>query len=145
MDFPGGSDSQESACNAGDLGLIPGLGRSPGRGHSNPPQYSCLQNPHGQRSLAVYRPWGCKESDTTERLSLSAPPGKPLGSSILHKNTPELRFPQRTAKEKRKRLNFWIDFYLLQENGRMFTKLESTFSGTVKTLGNTWLVREGRS
>ena len=36
---------------------------------SNPLQYSCLENPHGQRSLAVYRPWGCKESDMTERLS----------------------------------------------------------------------------
>ena len=36
----------------GDLGLIPGLGRSPGGGHGNPLQYSCLENPHGQRSLA---------------------------------------------------------------------------------------------
>ena len=43
--FPGGSDSKESARNAGDLGLIPGLGRFPGGGHSNPPQYSCLENP----------------------------------------------------------------------------------------------------
>ena len=66
MDFPGGSDSQESACNAGDLGLIPGLGRFLGGGHSNPLQYSCPENPHGQRSLAVYSPWGCKESDMTE-------------------------------------------------------------------------------
>jgi len=39
-----GSDSKESACNAGDLGLIPGLGRSPGEGNSNPLQYSCLEN-----------------------------------------------------------------------------------------------------
>ena len=36
--------------------------------HGNPLQYSCLENPHGQRSLAGYSPWGCKESDTTERL-----------------------------------------------------------------------------
>ena len=43
--FPGGSDSKESACNAGDLGSIPGSGRSPGRGHGNPLQYSCLENP----------------------------------------------------------------------------------------------------
>ena len=57
------------ACNAGDLGLIPGLGRFPGRGHGNPPQYCCLKNPHGLRSLEVYGPWGCKESDATERLS----------------------------------------------------------------------------
>ena len=43
MGFPGGSDGKESACNAGDLGLIPGLGRSPGGGHGNPLQYSCLE------------------------------------------------------------------------------------------------------
>ena len=45
--FPGGSDGKESACSVGDLGSIPGLGRSPGGGHGNPPQYSCLENTHG--------------------------------------------------------------------------------------------------
>ena len=53
----------------GDLGLIPVFGRSPGEGNGNPLQYSCLENPHGQRSLADYSPWGSKESDTTEQLS----------------------------------------------------------------------------
>ena len=43
--FPGGSDSKASACNAGDPGSIPGLGRSPGEGNGNPLQYSCLGNP----------------------------------------------------------------------------------------------------
>ena len=43
--FPGGSDGKEAACKAGDLGSIPGLGRSPGGGHGNPLQYSCLENP----------------------------------------------------------------------------------------------------
>ena len=43
--LPGGLDGKESAHNAGDLGLIPGLGRSPGGGHGNPLQYSCLENP----------------------------------------------------------------------------------------------------
>ena len=43
--FPGGSDGKEFACNAGDLGLIAGLGRSPGEGHGNSLQYSCLENP----------------------------------------------------------------------------------------------------
>ena len=57
---------KESACNAGDLGSIPGLGRSPGEGHGNPLQYSCLENPHGQRSLVGYSPWGHKELDMTE-------------------------------------------------------------------------------
>jgi len=56
---PCSSDGKESACSAGDLGLIPGLERSPGGGHGNPLQYSCLENPHGQRSLASYSPWGC--------------------------------------------------------------------------------------
>ena len=43
--FPGGSDGKESACDAGDLGLIPGSGRSPGEGNGKPLQYSCLENP----------------------------------------------------------------------------------------------------
>ena len=69
-DFPGGSDGKESACNVGHLGSIPGLGRSPGGGHGNPLQYSCLENPHGQRSLVSYSLWGCKELDMTEQLSI---------------------------------------------------------------------------
>ena len=48
---------------------IPGLGRSPGGRNGNPLQYSCLENPHGWRSLADYSPWGCKESDMTEQIS----------------------------------------------------------------------------
>ena len=67
--FPGGSDGKESTCNVGDLGFIPGLGRSPGGGHGNPLQYSCLENPHRQRSLTGYSPWGHKELAMTERLS----------------------------------------------------------------------------
>ena len=58
----------ESDCNAEDLGSIPGLGRSPGGGHGNPPQCSCLENPHGQRSLAGYTVHGVTQS-MTERLS----------------------------------------------------------------------------
>ena len=64
--FPGGSDGKESACNAGDLGLISGVGRSPGGGHGYALQYSCLENPHGQRSLVGYSPWGHKELDMTD-------------------------------------------------------------------------------
>ena len=51
LGFPGGSDGKESVYITGDLGLIPGLGKSPGGGPGNPHQYSCLENPHGQRSL----------------------------------------------------------------------------------------------
>ena len=69
LGFPGGSVSKESACNTGDLGSIPRWGRSPGEGNGNPLQYSCLENPHGQRSLAGCSPRGQKEPDETERLS----------------------------------------------------------------------------
>ena len=51
-----------------DAGLIPGSGRYLGGGHGNPLQYPCLENPHGQRSLAGYSPCGCKKSDITEAI-----------------------------------------------------------------------------
>ena len=63
---------KESACDVGDpraVASLPVLGSSPGGGHGNPLQDSCLENPHGQRSLVGCSPWGCKELDTTERLS----------------------------------------------------------------------------
>ena len=63
---PGGSVSKESTCNVGDLGSIPELERSLGGGHGNPLQYSCLENPQGQWSLAGHSAWGHKESDMTE-------------------------------------------------------------------------------
>ena len=62
MSFPGGSDDKEFACNEGDLGS----GKSPGAGHFNPLQYSCLENLHGQRSFVVCSPGGHIELDTTE-------------------------------------------------------------------------------
>ena len=70
--FPGGSDGEESACNVGDLGSIPELGRSPGGGHGNPLQYSWLENPRGQRSLVGSSPWGRKESGTAELAESTA-------------------------------------------------------------------------
>ena len=73
---------KESTCNAGDLGSIPELGRSPGGGHGNPLQYSCLENPHGQRSLAGYSPWGRKELDMIERLSTAQTLANGIDKSI---------------------------------------------------------------
>ena len=64
--LPGGSDGKESSCDAGDLSSTSGLGGSPGGGHGNPLQYSGLENPHGQKSLAGYSSWGRKETDMTE-------------------------------------------------------------------------------
>ena len=60
MGFPGGSAGKESACNAGDLGSIPGLGRSPGEGEGYLLQYSGLEN------SMDYSPWGCRVGHTTE-------------------------------------------------------------------------------
>ena len=75
MGFPGSSAGKESACNAGDSGLIPGLGRSPGEGIGYPLPYSwaflvaqVVKNPPAMQGS----PWGRKESDTTERLSTTA-------------------------------------------------------------------------
>ena len=66
MDFPGGSDGKGSACNAGDPSLIPGLGRSPGEEKGYPHPEFLTGEFHGQRTLAGYSPWCCKESDKTE-------------------------------------------------------------------------------
>ena len=65
LGFPGGSDGKESACNAGDLGSIPGLGRSPGEGSNYPLQYSCPENSmdRGARSMGLQR------VDVTKRLT----------------------------------------------------------------------------
>ena len=67
--FPVGSDGKESACSAGDLCWIPGLGRSPGKGNGNPLQYSCLENSlnRGAWWVIVYR---VTRSNTTEWLTL---------------------------------------------------------------------------
>ena len=71
LSFPGGSDGKETACSGGDLGSIPGLGRPPGEGNDYLLQYSGLEKFPGQRSLVGYHPWGHRESDTTEGLTLS--------------------------------------------------------------------------
>ena len=60
--IPGGLAGKECAYNVGDLGLIPGLERSPGERNGNPLQYSCLEN-------SMDRPWGFRESDMTEQLT----------------------------------------------------------------------------
>ena len=66
LGFPGSSHGKESACNVGDLGLIPGLGRSPGGEHGNPLQYSCLENPMDRGAL-----WAavCVAAKSQTRLS----------------------------------------------------------------------------
>ena len=75
MGFPGGSDSKESGCSAGDLSSILGLERSPGEGNGNPLQYSCLENPMNREAwqATVHR---VSESDGTDRLNISLFYGK---------------------------------------------------------------------
>ena len=91
--FLDGSHGKESACNAGDLGSMPGLGRSLGEGNDYPIQYSFFffSNPvflpgefHGQRSLAGYSLWGLKELDMTEQLTLSFSCFKVYNPVVFH-------------------------------------------------------------
>ena len=71
MGFPGGSDSEESVCNAGDLGSIPGSGRSPGEGHDNSLQYSCLENSRDRGAWWTTLHGVAKSHTMTEQLTLS--------------------------------------------------------------------------
>ena len=67
----GGSDGKDSACNAGDLGLIPGSGRSPGEGKGYPLQYYCLENPMDREAWQAGSVHGVTELEVTEQLTLS--------------------------------------------------------------------------
>ena len=77
-------------ANAEDMGSIPGSGISPGGGYGNPLQYSCLENPHEQRSLVGDNPQGHRELDTTERLSTRA---RAHTHTRTHTRFSELTFP----------------------------------------------------
>ena len=118
LGFPGGSDGKESACNAGDLGLIPGLGRSLGKGHGNPLQYSFLENPHGQRSLVGYSPWGCQESDMTEQLSTE---------HIYKSHTSNSLYPTLVNSGTKKCLCFLGSHYLGEEVDNYTTRERSCY------------------
>ena len=73
--FPGGSDGKETACNAGDIGSIPGLERFTGGGNGNPKVFLPGES-HGQRSLVGYSPWGHKGLDMTELAHNNASPDR---------------------------------------------------------------------
>ena len=73
VEFPSGSAGKESACSVEDLGLIPGLVRSPGGGHGKPLQYSCLENPHGQRSLVGLQSMGLQRVGNNSGIKSSTP------------------------------------------------------------------------
>ena len=84
MGFPGGSGSKETACNVGDPGLIPGSGRPLGEGKLQTTPVLLPKEFHGQKSLVGYTPWGCKESDMTEQITLPPPPCLSNPASLLH-------------------------------------------------------------
>ena len=103
-------------------GSIPGSRRSPGGGNDNPLQCPCLENPHGQRSLAGYSPWGCKDLDTTERLSIglrdkpsteqwpTCAGRRPGGRSLPHANV--FKWVWISAALKEQTLGEWICYLL---------------------------------
>ena len=70
LGFPGGSDGKESACNAGDQGSVPESEDPLEKGMATHSNIHAWTESHGQKSLVGYSPWGCKESDTTEQLTL---------------------------------------------------------------------------
>ena len=89
--FPGGSDGEESACNAEDLGLITGLGRSPGEGCGNPLQYSCLRNPTDRGAWWAIVHGVTKESDMNEWLTHMLVIPSSIESNSVKKLYPGLR------------------------------------------------------
>ena len=103
--FPDGSDGRESACSAGDLGSVPGSGRSPAAGHGNPFQYSCLENPV-DRGAWWATAHGVAESDTTEQVStqhgasLSTLHRTPSAQALCQSPQPCSRLPTVTIPEK---------------------------------------------
>ena len=90
--FPGTLDGKESACSAGDMGLIPGSGRSPGGGYGNPLQYSCLENPkdRGGWWAKVHGVTKSQKETTLCTTNLGENPSQslagccPLGPQVLH-------------------------------------------------------------
>ena len=89
-DFPGDSDGKASAYNVGDVGSIPGSGRSSGEGNGNPPPILLLGKSHGRRSLLGFILWGRKESDMTEKLHFTS------YSSITEKQTTQSKTGKKT-------------------------------------------------
>ena len=95
--FPGGSDGKASTWNAGDLGSIPGSGRSPWRRKWQPTPVLLPGICHGRRNLVGYSPWGRKESETTERLLfLSFPQSEPTFFPFSPFN-PSILLPLKTS------------------------------------------------
>jgi len=107
--FPGGSDSKESVCNAGDSGSIPELGRSPGEGQGNPLQYSYLKNPMDWQST-IHRV--TKIQTQLKQLSMHASSNQLLSLNQIHK-------PQKTVSLN-KEMNNYISIFLIKKNQKPY-------------------------
>ena len=126
MGFCGGSDSKESACNAGDPGLISGLIRSSGEGNGYLIQYSFPGEFHGLKILVGYNPWGHKEKDTTEQRT---PPFTFQSSMTSSQSLPNYIYKDPISKQVHI-LRFLVDMnlgrtllYLLQTPFSFYTCL----------------------
>ena len=108
MGFCGGSDSKESACNAGDPGLISGLMRSSGEGNGYLIQYSLPGEFHGLKILVGYNPWGHKDKDTTEQRTLPFTFQSRMTSS---QSLPNYIYKDPISKQVHI-LRFWVDMNL---------------------------------
>ena len=104
LGFPGGSDGKESmpATRATWVRSIPGLGRSPGRRHGSTLQYSCPENPCGQRSLESHSSWGYKELDMAKRLSIAQ-----HKSTVCRNDPAQRRRRQETSAKMAARVQVW--------------------------------------
>ena len=111
LQCPGSSNGKESACNAGDLDLIPGLGKIPWRRARQPTPVFLTGESHGQRSLAGYSSWDCKELDTTEQLSTNL---HNIYSSLLTLNI-RLLYHSRIKKKKKHLLLFFTVVFPFQK------------------------------
>ena len=133
MGFPGGSDSKESVCNTEDLGSIPGSGRFPWRREWQPtPVVLPGESPQTEEPGGLYSPWGCKELDTTERLTPPIPTWiiESMVQCVEHIQihlVPQhsTHFQIYAVSEKKKKC-MWI--YI---NYRSLTQTQNTFPNTI--------------
>ena len=129
MGFPGGSGGKEFSCNAGDLGLVPGLGRSPGEGNGYPLQYSCLENSTDRGAWRASW-WGHKQSDTTEQQTHS------YCNIILHERN------WKSNKRMKVKIKNWKQF--IKKTERQAPKTDKTSCCRLKK-GNSFRLSEAKS
>ena len=105
--------------------------KSPGGGHGSPLQYSCLENPHGQRSLAGCSPWGHKESDTTDQLSTAHSTAQPqitlpglVALSSVALTVPQFCFSSTTLSCKSKAISWRVFFFAFHPFRLCFSKVQ---------------------